>query len=85
MIRLPKKIKETILRELAQEYSVESRLFIDSPNKHATRHLVVLRVGCERRLVILSYWGDGSYSFLAGYANMIEVKDELAYQVRRMI
>ena len=45
MIRLPKKIEETIKRELTQDYS----------------------------------------AFLAGYTNMQEVTEELAFQVRTLV
>lgn len=85
MIRLPKKIQETIERELTQDYLVVKRVFIDSSCKVARTNLIVLRAGYNQRLVILRYWGDGSYSFLAGYNNMLEVKEELAYQVKKTL
>lgn len=85
MIRLPKKIEETIKRELTQDYSVLKRVFVDSPYKDTKLHLIVLRVGFEHRLIILRYWGDNSYSFLAGYANMQEIRQELEYQVSKNI
>lgn len=84
MIRLPKKIEETIRRELTQDYSVLKRVFVDSPYKYTKLHLIVLRVGFEHRLIILRYWGDNSYSFLAGYTNMQEVTEELAFQVKTL-
>ena len=85
MTKLPKKIHETISRELSNEYEVIKRVFLDSSYWQLNLHLVVLRVGRERRLIILRYWGDNSYSFLAGYANMQEVREEIAEQVRRNI
>lgn len=85
MIRLPKKIEETIKRELAQEFSVIKQIFIDSPCRATQLHLIVLGVGHARKLIILRYWGDNSYSFLAGYANMQEIKKELTYQVSNLI
>lgn len=85
MIRLAKKIEETIKRELTQDYSVIERVFVETKFKASNVHLIVLRVGSEHRLVILRYFGDNSYSFLAGYADMQEVKAEISYQISKFV
>lgn len=83
MIRLPKKIEETIKRELTQDYSVVERIFVETKFKASNVHLIVLRVGDKHRLIILRYFGDNSFSFLAGYTDMREIKEELAYQISK--
>lgn len=84
MIRLSRIVRETINRELGIDYSVKKRVFVDSPCRATTLTLLVLSVGCER-LVILRYHGDGSYCFLAGYANMREALEEVRLQVAKYI
>lgn len=84
MIRLPKKIEETIKRELTQDYSVVERIFVETKFKASNVHLIVLRVGESHELIILRYFGDNSHSFLAGYADMREIKQELAYQISKL-
>ena len=85
MIRLPKKIEETIKRELTQDYSVLEIVFIGTKYKASNVHLIALRIGATNRLVVLRYFGDNSYSFLAGYANMKEVTEEILYQVKNLL
>lgn len=85
MIRLPKKIEETIKRELTQDYSVVERIFLETKFKASNMHLIVLRIGEKHSLVILRYFGDDSYSFIAGYADMLEVKEEIKYQIGKFV
>lgn len=85
MIRLTKKIEETIRRELTQDYSVVERIFIKTKYKASDVHLIVLRVGFTHRLIILRYFGDNSYSFLGGYADMREIKEEIVHQIGQLI
>lgn len=85
MIRLPKKIEQTIKNELTQDYSVLKRIFVETGYKASNVHLIVLRVGFTNRLIILRYFGDNSYSFLAGYANMQEVTEEISYQTSKLL
>lgn len=84
MIRLPKKIVETIYSVLGQDYYVEKRVFIDSHYRDVKLHLIVLSLS-DRRLFLLKYYGDNSYSFLSGFTNIGEVMHELRCQVAKYI
>ncbi len=80
MIRLPKKIEETIKRELTENYSVIKRVFIDSPYKNTKLHLIMIRTDC-RRYHIVRYWGDHTFCIIGGFTNREEAQCELKYQV----
>lgn len=84
MIKLPKKIKAVIENELVEDYSVVEYVHIKRMYKEMCVHLVVLRVGSKNSLLILRYFGDRSYSFLGGYANIKEIVDELSFQVNKL-
>lgn len=85
MIRLPKKINETIKRELQNEFSVVERIFLDTGFRATSVHLIVLRDSVTRRLIILRYFGDNSYSLSAGCASMKEISEEITYQIKKFV
>ena len=84
MIRLPKKIEKVIKNELSEDYSVLRRIYIERMVKEMCVNLIVLCVGTKQRLIILRYFGDNSYCFLGGYADMAEIVEELSYQVQKL-
>lgn len=84
MIKLPKKIAKTIKRELNSNFTVIKRVHIYSIFKQSCVDLIVFTTKKLRSFIILRFFGDNSYDFIANYTTLKEIEEELAFQVKKL-
>lgn len=85
MIKLPKKIAKVISNESIVDYTCLKHVYVDSPCVPLRVHLYALRCKNFSGLIILRYFGDGSYNFFGGFSNMDEVVNEFSNQVSKLM
>lgn len=78
---MPKKIENVIKFELSSEYDIVKDIKCNYYINSLSVRFIVIRV--ERKLYILIYWADSSYSLLAGYSSMSDINNEIACQIRK--
>lgn len=84
MIKLPKKIVQTIQRELGTtEITFIEDVYIHHIYKPLCVHLITLRVRANKYMTLVRYFGDNSYS-ICGLYDQKEMIEEIKHQVENL-
>lgn len=84
MIKLPKKIVQTIQRELGTtNITFIEDVYINHIFKPLSVHLIALRIQQNKNITLVRYFGDNSFS-ICGLYDQIEIVEEIKNQVEKL-